>query len=267
MKRWKLASLVGVLLLAMASSGCSKLKARDQLNKGVVAFRGAQFQEAIDHFQQAAALDPKLLDARLYLAMSYFQMYAPGAQSPDNLKVAHQAIDAFEKVLELDPTNNTALAYIGLLYYHIPDPDKAKEFEQRRLQADPNNPEPYYWIGVIDWNLCHANDDDLRRGDPKLTTPDAQGNPPPLPEKLRTKLAEENSKLIDEGLQALQKAVDLKPNYNDAMAYLNLLYRQKADIEQDSSSRAADIKAANDWLAKALQARRQATSGGSTGGT
>ena len=42
MKLKKLSPLCGVLLLAIASFGCNKLKARDQLNKGVAAYRGAQ---------------------------------------------------------------------------------------------------------------------------------------------------------------------------------------------------------------------------------
>jgi tetratricopeptide (TPR) repeat protein len=260
MKRCQLASMIGVLLLAAASSGCDKLKARDHLNKGVVEFRGAHFQAAIDHFQQAVSLDPGLLNAKMYLAESYFQLYAPGGQSPDNIKAAHAAIDAFQKVLDVDPNNNTALAYIGLLYYYMPDLPKAKEYEKKRSEINPNDPEPYYWIGEINWNLVAKNDAEARSGDPKLQQPNAHGDLPPLPEKARVELAQKNAALIDEGLQALQKAVDLKPNYNEAMAYLNLLYRQKADIEESPDAREADLKNAGDWLAKALAARGQ-TSG------
>ena len=95
MKRYKLAPLAGVLLLAIAACGCNKLKARDQLNKGVQAYRNAQFQPAIMHFKQAVDLDPTLLNARLYLATAYAQQYVPGGESEDNKKTAHQAIDAF----------------------------------------------------------------------------------------------------------------------------------------------------------------------------
>ena len=126
MTRCRLAWLTGVLLLAVAAGGCNKLKARDQLNKGVTAFRNAQFQEAIDHFQQAVALDPTLENGRLYLAMSYFQQYAPGGESPENLKVGHEAVKAFDDVLNLDPKNTTALATIGQIYYNMKDFDKAK---------------------------------------------------------------------------------------------------------------------------------------------
>lgn len=260
MRSYRLASIVGVLLLAAACVGCNRLKARDHLNKGVNAFRAAQFQEAIDHFQQAAALDPQLLNARLYLAMSYFQQYAPGGESPDNKKIGEQAIDAFKNVLELNPNNGTALAYIGQLYYNMKDFDHAKEFEQRRLSLDANDPEPYYWIGVIDYLHCLRNQAAARNSDVKLATPDKNGDLPPLPEKLRADLEQKNSAAIKEGMDALNKAIELKPNYDQAMAYLNLLYRQKADIESDKGARASDIKNANDWLAKALDARKQAGS-------
>jgi hypothetical protein len=41
----KLAPILAALLLALTAAGCNKLRARDQLNKGVMAFRNAQFQE------------------------------------------------------------------------------------------------------------------------------------------------------------------------------------------------------------------------------
>ena len=41
----------------------------------------------------------------------------------------------------------------------------------------------------------------------------------------------------------LQKALQIRPDYDDAMAYLNLLYRERADYECDNpAARAADIK-------------------------
>src|SRR5208283_2030347 len=95
MKRYNLALLCGALLLVLAASGCDKLKARDHLNKGVQAYRNAQFQPAIMHFKEAVRLDPSLLNARLYLATAYAQQYVPGAESEDNIKTAQDAIDSF----------------------------------------------------------------------------------------------------------------------------------------------------------------------------
>src|SRR5208282_3627607 len=52
---------LGVVLTSMvlALNGCSQLEARDQLNKGVDAYKSAHYEEAIEHFQKATELDPK----------------------------------------------------------------------------------------------------------------------------------------------------------------------------------------------------------------
>lgn len=264
MKSYKLAPVCVALLLAAASTGCNKLRARDQLNKGVGAFRDGQFQAATDHFQQAASLDPTLVNARLYLAMAYFQQYVPNGETADNVKMAQRAIDAFNDVLKIDPSNTTALATIGQIYYYLKDFQQAKQYQLKRQEIEPNNPEPYYWIGQLNWDMCEIADRDARQDDPKLRIPDKDGNLPPLPEKKRTELAAKNGALIDEAIKSLQKAVDLKPNYSDAMAYLNLVYRQKADTESDSDARLADLKSAQDWFQKAVNARKAASGEGAT---
>ena len=261
MKLYKLAPLCGALLLALISCGCSRLKARDQLNKGVAAFRNAQFQQAIMHFKSAVALDPTLLNARLYLATAYENQYIPGGDSPDNLKIAQQAIDAFEEVLKMDPGNTTAIASVATIYYDMKKFDKAKEYQQRRLQIEPNNPEPYYWIGVMDWAVCFPRTQQLRR-DLHVDAPkDPVNHPdvlPPIPKKALADLTEQNGPLVDEGIKALSKAIELKPNGYDTMAYLNLMYRQKAEIESDPDAREADIKQAEDWIDKYVNAKKAA---------
>jgi tetratricopeptide (TPR) repeat protein len=261
MRPKKLAPLCGLLLLVLTTGGCRKwvyqLKARDQLNKGVGAFRGAQFQQAIEHFQRAVSLDPSFLNARLYLASAYQQLYIPEGDSAENVKIGQQAIDAFEEVLKIDPNNTTAIATVALIYYQMHKFDKAKEYQRRRMELEPNNPDPHYWIGVIDWVVAYKNDGTMRN-DLKLNTPNASGVFPPLPEKARAELEKQNAALVEEGLKSLQKALELKPNDFDTMAYLNLIYRQKADIEKDPEARAADVKTADDWQEKAVGVRKQA---------
>jgi len=53
------ATLLLVLTALLLATGCNKLKARDQLNKGVGAYKNARYEEAIDHFQQAVTFDPQ----------------------------------------------------------------------------------------------------------------------------------------------------------------------------------------------------------------
>ena len=87
----------------MSSAGCDKLRARDQLNKGVASYKNARYEEAIDHFQQAVTLDPSLLNARLYLATAYAQQYIPGVDAEDNIRMGQQAIDQYKRVLDARP--------------------------------------------------------------------------------------------------------------------------------------------------------------------
>jgi tetratricopeptide (TPR) repeat protein len=266
MRRYKLAPLCAVLLLAFVAGGCSALralKARDQLHKGVDSYRDGKFQAAIEHFKSAIQLDPSLINARLYLATAYAQQYVPGGDTPENLKTGQQAIDAFEEVLKMDSKNITALASIGQIYYNMKNFDKAKDFQRQRMQVEPNNPEPYYWIGVIDWAQAFQADGRVRK-DLNLQVPDKHGNLPPLPEKYRVQLEQQNSQLVDEGIQALKKAVDLKPNDQNSMAYLGLLYRQKADLEKSMTDRAADLTQADSWQQKAIELQHAAPSNSSS---
>jgi tetratricopeptide (TPR) repeat protein len=270
MKRYKLALLGGALLLALAACGCDKLKSRDHLNKGVQAYRNAQFQIAIMHFKEAVRLDPSLLNARLYLATAYRQQYVPGGESADNIEIAHQAIDAFQDVLKRSngdkSADATALASIAQTYYEMKDFDKAKEFNEQRIKIEPNNPEPYYWIGVLDWAICFPRSQTVRV-DHNVSQPDKNGQLPPIPAKFRGDLADKNGPLVEEGLKALQKAIDLRPNDADTMAYLNLMYRQKADIESDDADRQADLKQADDWVDKSVAARKLAANQPSSSST
>src|SRR5262249_14142109 len=64
------------------------------------------------------------------------------------------------------------------------------------------------------------------------------------------------------GLQSLQTAVQLDPGYSDAMAYINLLLRIEAGVVDDSARSAELIAQADDWVQKALNAKRQQAAGG-----
>jgi tetratricopeptide (TPR) repeat protein len=267
MKVNKLAPICGVLLLALAASSCNRLKARDHLNKGVQSFRNAQFQPAIMHFKEAVRLDPSLLNARLYLATAYAQQYVPGGDSPENKQIATDAIAAFEDVLKMDDGKSsasaTALASIAQIYYSMKKFEDAKKYNQRRIEIEPNNPEPYYWIGVLDWAIAFPRTQGVRT-EHNISQPNAKGDLPPIPANVRKDLAEKNGPLVDEGLKALNKAIDLKPNDADSMVYLNLMYRQKAEIDPDDDTRQADLKQAEDWVNKALAARKAGTASGSS---
>ena len=75
-------ALLALASFSLMSTGCEKLKARDNLNKGVQAYKNAQYAAAVERFEEAVQLDPTFATARLYLAMAYYSQYIPGAESP-----------------------------------------------------------------------------------------------------------------------------------------------------------------------------------------
>jgi translation initiation factor 2B subunit (eIF-2B alpha/beta/delta family) len=79
----------------------------------------------------------------------------------------------------------------------------------------------------------------------------------PLPSAVRTEYAAKYGPKVDEGIAALQKAISLKPDYDDAMAYLSLLYRRKADMVDSADERASLQKQADDLLDKIKEIKQK----------
>ena len=212
----------------LSMSGCNRLAARDQLNKGVDAYKSARYEEAIGHFQKATELDPSLPMAKSYLATALAQNVVPGLDTPDNLKTAQQAISMFQEVLAKDPNDVNSMKQIAGIYFSVKNFDDAKEWQKKVLSVDPKDPEAAYTIGVIDWTLAHENT--LKALVPAGVNDDGEGNVK-APKKVLQQIKEENDPLVAEGLEYLNQAVANRPNYDDAMAYLNLTYRRKADCD------------------------------------
>jgi hypothetical protein len=114
------------------------------------------------------------------------------------------------------------------------------------MQIRPEDPEPYYWIGVIDWTLAYRANAELRFEHNKANIRKQIKDEEPLPPSVRAEYAAKYGPIVDEGIKALQQAINLRPDYDDAMAYLNLLYRRKADMVESAEERASLIKQAED---------------------
>jgi tetratricopeptide (TPR) repeat protein len=240
--------------MVLSMSGCNRLAARDQLNKGVDAYKSARYEEAIGHFQKATQLDPSLPMAKSYLATALAQNVVPGLDTPDNLKTAQDAISMFQDVLTKDPHDVNSMKQIAGIYFSIKKYEEAKTWQKRVLQEDPKDPEAAYTVGEIDWTEAHQNK--LNALVPAGITDDGEGNVK-APKKIMEALKEVNAPLVDEGLQYLNQAVANRDNYDDAMQYLNLIYRNKADMDYGNADAVkADMAAAKDWTSKAMDTRK-----------
>jgi len=249
---------------AFGASGCDKLKARDLLNKGVAAYRDGKFDQSIEDFKQAKDLDPTLMNARLYLATAYATQYIPGAPSEENIRMGEAAIKEFQDVLSVDPNNISAIDGIGSILFNMAGTpytrakfEESKTYHMKHIALKPEDPEPYYWIGVIDWTLTYRSNLEMRGKWRLANVNKVLKDDDPMPPPVRDDYTKENGQLIDEGIDKLHKALELRPDYDDAMAYLNLLLRRKADEAATPEERASLLKQADELVDKAKEIKQR----------
>jgi tetratricopeptide (TPR) repeat protein len=244
----------GLLLVLASGLGCQKLRERDQLVKGINAFKAGKYEMAIDFFQNAVKLDPDDSMAQLYLATAYSYQVVPNLDTPDNLKVAQKALDGFNKVLAQNPNDMGALKQVASIHRNIKMYDQAKTDELKVISLDPKDAEANYTIGVIDWTQSYKNATTIL-GAAGLTD-DGEGNVK-MSKDVCAKIVAQNTSLVNEAMTYLNHAVEINPNYDDAMQYLNLNYRRKADLEcGNDAARKADLAQADSWVQKATGARK-----------
>lgn len=265
---WRFGVVAALAVGLVGVAGCNKLRSRDLLNKGVSAYKNAHFDQAEEDFKQAAQLDPTLTIARIYLATAYASQYVPGSPSPDNQQFGNEAIAQFKQVLASHPKNLSAIDGIGSMLFNMATtatpPDvamlqQAKKYHEMHMQIKPDAPTPYYWVGVIDWNIAFDANKDLRA---QYNTHLKRGQKPirftdPLPPNLQKQFAAKYSQTIEEGITDLKKAIQLKPDYADAMSYLNLMYRQKADTVSSKQERASLLKQADQLVNQVNQIKQE----------
>jgi len=154
-------------------------------------------------------------------------------------------------VLAQNPKQIEAIKGLAGLYLQMKKFDDAKLDYYKVLGLDPNDAASYYAVGVIDWNQTFQ---------PRMEERAKLGLKPDQPLKNREvceRLWAINSANIAEGIDNLKRALALRPDYDDAMACLNLMYREKADLECDApAARAKDEKIADDWVDKTLAVKK-----------
>ena len=243
-------------LLFVSIAAAQSASGDAELALGAQAYKQAKYDEAIQHFERAAALDPTNVRAQHYLATAYAQQYIPGVDTPENNEKGERAIAQFRKVIDLDPSKAEGrLAVKGIAYVTLQMKrfDEAKDWYRRATELDPDDPEPYYSIAVIDWTQTYQARQEERA---KLgIAPDA--SLPAKNKEICALIREKNLVKIQEGIDNLNKALQLRPDYDDAMAYMNLMYRERADVQcDDPATREADLKTADDWVDKTMAVKK-----------
>jgi len=237
MKRINFQSIAIVIFSLFALTSCGKFRAKIEMKEGNDLYAAKKYEEAIQKFQGAIQKSPDLAEAYLNVGLSYMALYVPGSTHPKDVKYADEAIKYLKEYLKLRPDDKSANDYLVQMYlnadrkddaiayfadYLQKNPndvqiiqklaylyaqtgkfDEALKWYKRRTEVEPNNPEAFYVIGVICWEKSYKFAD---------VTP------------------EDRQKLIDTGMQSLEKAIQINPDYADAYLYMNLMYREQAKM-------------------------------------
>ena len=227
MKAHARVSAMAALLLSLGMlTGCAHLKARDQLVKGVAAFKNAQYEQAINYFQNAHNLEPQDGTAQLYLATAYSYQVVPNLLEPGNLDIANKAIAGFKDYLAAHPGDKVSLQQLASIYRNIKKYPEAKAYELEVIKVDDKDAEAHYTIGFVDWAEAYENArKTLAAGG---LVDDGNGNVK-MDKATCAKIKDQNTALVADGLDHLKQAVSINPNYDEAYQYLNLVYRRQAD--------------------------------------
>jgi tetratricopeptide (TPR) repeat protein len=233
----------------------NKLQSRDNLNKGVKAFTDQKYDAAAQFFQKSIELDPDFPEdvPRMYLATAYMLQFVPGSMDPKSQQMGEKAIDTFTEVVQRSEAagkpNINAMLAIASLSYQMEKVEQTKEWCRRVLALDANTPEEkknkaeaYYRIAVIDFDTVNEQTGTLGENIEFLEEADK--------EKLRG--------LIEEGLDSLEKSLELRSDYFDAMMYQNLLLREKAKMEENEEAKLKLINEADRLYNKSIQLKLKA---------
>jgi tetratricopeptide (TPR) repeat protein len=128
--------------------------------------------------------------------------------------------------LQTHPADLEAVKSIATLYAKQGDFNQALSWYEKITLIDAHNPESFYIYGVV----CYEK---------------VAKNPPADPK--------EKMAIIEKGKSALQRSIDMKPDYFESMAYLNLLWRQQALLETDPLKAQADVAQADVIRNKAVE--------------
>jgi beta-lactamase regulating signal transducer with metallopeptidase domain len=237
----------------LAVSGYAQTAAQSEIQAAREAYNRGDFAGAAARFENAVKLEPANLKARLFLANTLVRQSMADGKFTDQENAQRPLIEAaarqYREVLELDPRNATAM--FGLVSVNGPSRQKeSRELMLKLISIDPANKDAYYTLGVTDWSLAYA---EVHQALKDLGAPPYVSQVPDP--SVRAGLRSRVMPYIDEGYRVLQIALEKDPASVNVPAYLNLLHRVHGLIAEQPES-ATQLAEADEWVAKALAARR-----------
>jgi tetratricopeptide (TPR) repeat protein len=152
----------------------------------------------------------------------------------ENAGAYENAEDILLKAKEARPNDPTVYTTLASYYNRQGQFEKTITALQERAAKEPNNPEAFQTLAVFYWDKAFRD----------------------------ARLKENEKKdFVQKGIVAVDKGLQIKPDYIDALIYKNLLLRLQANTEKDPSKQQALLKEANELRDKAEDLRKKKASG------
>ena len=116
------------------------------------------------------------------------------------------AEETYLKGRDARPNDPTVYGTVAAYYNRQGDFEKLVENLRKRIELEPQNPEAHYTLATYQWDKANR---DFRLSDKEKLT------------------------IILAGLESVNKALEIKPDYVEAMTYKGLLLRTQALVEKD----------------------------------
>lgn len=252
-----------LLLPALLLGGCDKFKAREHFHRANNEYNEENYKRALREYQRGLELDPSLVPVWRSVGFSALALYRPGDEGPENKQYASTAVDAFRKYLQAHPGDQKIREYLVSTLMASKRHPEAIQMLQEDAARHPNDPKYQTAVinamseaGLLDRAFQQAVSTGTR--DPQVfhtigvtAWSKSYRNPPPS--------VDEHRKLIDFGIQSLEKALELqgnKPSF-ETLTYINLSWRERVKVEVDPFKQQEYIQTADRYRNQAMELRRQ----------
>jgi tetratricopeptide (TPR) repeat protein len=284
---------VALLLATLVTTGvgCSELQARHHARAGNGHFLSGDYAAAVREYEVAEQKYPAGLHVvELNKGLACRQLMVPGSKSPEQDRAVDCALDAFTKMKELRPDDPRAeQLYVQTLFdadrfdtlIKMYEADLAKnpndmaainslinvhsradhwaqalKWSMKRADLQPRDAEAQYTVGVMIYNrLFQKGGADKATYDPRPdpNDPKAPAKAPP-PFTMGDLMGAERVRVADIGIQDMNRALEIRPSYREAMGFMSLLYRQKAfGLFDKPADWELCVNTAEEWRGKATQ--------------
>lgn len=237
-------ALTAIVALTLLGSGCEYLKkvlAKDKINQGTIFYNQGRMREAQQFFKEATEMDASNPIGWLYYGATLVKDYKV-LPSPDREKVANQALDVYKKALGLASNNcktqDNAISYIATIYDDLDNKEENRNWLLKRAEVACATKEikatTFYSIAVKYWT-CSYDQTTRYQDKAKAATEPSHYRNMDYPAAQADKQKAEDC--VTKGLEYIEKALQIDPEYVEAMFYKGLLYRERQKLTKEEPKR------------------------------